>query len=246
MSGRIQVLATATARTLAISFPTVFDQLRGRTSMDACDLRLRRWSRALLDDVGIRITVRGAEHLAPRAPMIVMSNHQSLYDIPVIFQVIEQRLRMVSKIELASVPVWGAAMRASGFIFVDRRNREAAIRSLSEARSMLDEGVLVWIAPEGTRSRDGTLLPFKKGGFVLAEEMNVPVLPISIHGTSTILPARTWDLRRDQGVRVTVHPRITRESFPTREAFMAAVRDAIASGLGDDHAAGDSDRSRPR
>jgi 1-acyl-sn-glycerol-3-phosphate acyltransferase len=162
-----------------------------------------------------------------------MSNHQSLYDIPVIFQVIEQRLRMVSKIELASVPVWGAAMRASGFIFVDRRNREAAIRSLGEARAKLDDGVLVWIAPEGTRSRDGALGPFKKGGFILAEEMGVPVLPISIHGTSTILPARTWDLRRDQPVRVTIHPRIGREAHPTREAFMAAVRDAIASGLGE-------------
>jgi len=233
MSGRIQTLATATARTLAISFPTVLDQLLGRTSMEACDRRLKSWSRALLDDVGIRVEAQGLEHLSPRSPMIVMSNHQSLYDIPVIFQVVDQRLRMVSKVELASVPVWGAAMRASGFIFVDRRNREAAIRSLGEARAMLDEGVLVWIAPEGTRSRDGSLLPFKKGGFVLAEEMNVPVLPISIHGTSTILPARTWDLHRDQSVRVTIHPRIRRDAFETREGFMAAVRDAIASGLGD-------------
>ena len=232
MSGRIQTLATATARTLAISFPTVLDQLLGRTSMDACDVRLKRWSRALLDDVGIRVEVRGQEHLSPRAPMIVMSNHQSLYDIPVIFQVIEQRLRMVSKIELAQVPVWGAAMRASGFIFVDRRNREAAIRSLREARAKLDDGVLVWIAPEGTRSRDGSLLPFKKGGFVLAEEMSVPVLPISIHGTSTILPARTWDLHRGQGVRVTIHPRVSHGSFASRDAFIAGVRDAIASGLG--------------
>lgn len=232
MSGRIQILATATARTLAISFPTVFDQLLGRTSMEACDHRLQRWSRALLDDVGIRVEVRGAENLSPRAPMIVMSNHQSLYDIPVIFQVIEQRLRMVSKVELARVPVWGAAMRASGFIFVDRRNREAAIRSLREARARLDDGVLVWIAPEGTRSRDGSLLPFKKGGFVLAEEMGVPVLPISIHGTSTILPARTWDLHRDQGVIVTIHPRVSREAFATREDFMLGVRDTIASGLG--------------
>jgi 1-acyl-sn-glycerol-3-phosphate acyltransferase len=232
MSGRPQVLATAAARTLAISFPTVLDQLLGRTSMDACDTRLKRWSRALLDDVGIRVEASGQENLLPRAPMIVMSNHQSLYDIPVIFQVIEQRLRMVSKIELAHVPVWGAAMRASGFIFVDRRDREAAIRSLREARARLDDGVLVWIAPEGTRSRDGALLPFKKGGFVLAEEMGVPVLPISIHGTSTILPARTWDLRRDQAVRVTIHPRLARDAFPSRDAFIAGVRDAIAAGLG--------------
>ncbi len=232
MTSRLEILAAATARTLAISFPTVFDQLCGRTSMDACDLRLRDWSRGLLDDVGIRIEAHGTEHLSPRTPMIVMSNHQSLYDIPVIFQVIEQRLRMVTKIELAQVPVWGAAMRASGFIFVDRRNREAAIRSLREARAKLDDGVLVWIAPEGTRSRDGSLLPFKKGGFVLAEEMNVPVLPISIHGTSAILPARTWDLHRDQAVRVTIHPRMRRADYATREDFMAAVRDTIGSGLG--------------
>lgn len=233
MLERPRILAVATARTLAISFPTVFDQLRGRTSMDACDARLKSWSRALLDDVGIRVEVRGEENLQPRAPMVVMSNHQSLYDIPVIFQVVEQRLRMVSKIELASVPVWGAAMRASGFIFIDRRDREAAIRSLREARRMLDEGVLVWIAPEGTRSRDGALGSFKKGGFVLAEEMGVPVLPISIDGTAAILPARTWDLQRDRPVRVTVHPRMSREDHPSREAYMAAVRDVIASGLSD-------------
>ena len=92
--------------------------------------------------------------------------------------------------------------------------------------------MLVWIAPEGTRSRDGSLLPFKKGGFVLAEEMNAPVLPISIHGTSAILPARTWDLHRDQAVRVTIHPRMRRTDYATREDFMAAVRDTIGSGLG--------------
>jgi len=97
---------------------------------------------------------------------------------------------------------------------------------------MLDEGVLVWIAPEGTRSRDGTLGAFKKGGFVLAEEMGVPVLPISIDGTAAILPARTWDLQRDRPVRVTIHPRMSRESYESREAFMTAVRDVIASGLG--------------
>ena len=232
MSGRPRTLAVATARTLAISFPTVLDQLLGRTSMDACDARLKSWSRSLLDDVGIQVSVHGADHLQPRAPMVVMSNHQSLYDIPVIFQVVEQRLRMVSKIELASVPVWGAAMRASGFIFIDRRDREAAIRSLREARQMLDDGVLVWIAPEGTRSRDGTLAAFKKGGFVLAEEMGVPVLPISSDGTAAILPARTWDLQRDRPVRVTVHPRMSRETYDSREAFMTAVRDVIASGLG--------------
>ena len=126
----------------------------------------------------------------------------------------------------SSAPLPHASARAAA-------GTQAAIRSLGEARAKLDEGVLVWIAPEGTRSRDGSLLPFKKGGFVLAEEMNVPVLPISIHGTSTILPARTWDLHRDQGVRVTIHPRIRRDAFATREDFMSAVRDAIASGLGD-------------
>lgn len=232
MLERPRTLALATARTLAISFPTVLDQLLGRTSMDACDARLKAWSRSLLDDVGIRVEVRGIENLQPRAPMVVMSNHQSLYDIPVIFQVVEQRLRMVSKVELAAVPVWGAAMKASGFIFIDRRDRAAAIRSLGEARRMLDEGVLVWIAPEGTRSRDGALGAFKKGGFVLAEEMGVPVLPISIDGTAAILPARTWDLRRDRPVRVTVHPRMSRDAHPSREDFMTAVRDVIGAGLG--------------
>jgi len=122
-------------------------------------------------------------------------------------------------------------MRAGEFVEVDRENRARAVASLAHARTLFDSGVSVWIAPEGTRSPDGHLGPFKKGGFVLAEEAHVPVLPISIDGTCRILPARTTDLHFGERVRVTVHPPARRESFDSREAWMAHVRDAIASGL---------------
>lgn len=229
---RARTLGLAAYRTLGISFPTVADQLAGRVTVASCDARIAAWSRALLDDVGVTIAVRGREHLEPRAPLLVMSNHQSLYDIPVLFQTVPSPLRMVSKVELERVPVWGAAMRASGFIFVDRSNRAKAIKSLAAARERLAEGVAVWIAPEGTRSRDGALGPFKKGGFVLAEELGVPILPISIDGTCAILPAHTWDLVEDRPVRVTVHPRVDPRSFASRDALIEAVRATIASGLG--------------
>lgn len=228
---RARTLGVAAARTLAISFPTVFDQLVGRTSVSACDARLAAWSSALLRDVGISLSVTAHERSHPWRACIVMSNHQSLYDIPVLFQALPSPLRMVSKIELESVPVWGAAMRASGFIFIDRSNHAQAIESLATARQRLADGVSVWIAPEGTRSRDGALGKFKKGGFVLAQELGVPIVPVSIQGTSEILPARTWDLVEGKTVRVTVHPRVDPRDFSDREALMNTVRSHIVSGL---------------
>lgn len=231
LSRRARTLGLAAYRTLGISFPTVADQFAGQVTVASCDARLAQWSRALLDDVGVTVEVVGREQLEPRGPVIVMSNHQSLYDIPVLFQTIPAPLRMVSKIEIGRVPVWGAAMRASGFIFVDRSNRAEAIKSLNTARERLAEGIAVWIAPEGTRSRDGALGPFKKGGFVLAEELGVPILPVSIDGTAAILPADTWDLVEDRPVRVTIHPRVDPRDHSTRESLMNEVRARIASGL---------------
>lgn len=224
--------ASTAYHTLSISVPTVFESLIGKVSRRICDDRLDRWSAALLKHAEIELEVHGREHIDMSGATIVMSNHQSLYDIPVLFQVLPPSLRMVTKIELFNVPIWGRAMQAAGFIAIDRKNREKAIRSLKVARATLESGVSVWMAPEGTRSRDGSLLPFKKGGFVLAEEMGASILPVSIQGTRDILPARTWQLNPGAKVKVTVHPRIRVDGAEHREQVMTRVRDAIRSGMG--------------
>lgn len=222
--------------TLAISWPTVVDAFRGRVTKELCDQRLERWSRAIVKNAKIELDVRGREHLERGRTYLVMSNHQSLYDVPVIFQVIGPNVRMVAKKELFRVPIFGPALHEGGFISIDRENRMSAIASLAEAKELFESGTHVWISPEGTRSRSGQLLPFKKGGFVLAIETGAAILPISLRGTRDALTAK--GLRSVPGARVTVtiHPPIDPNKYDgekkgARDRLMADVRAAIGSAI---------------
>jgi 1-acyl-sn-glycerol-3-phosphate acyltransferase len=186
-----------------ISVPTVVESMVGRVTREKCDARLEVMSRNVLAQAGVRLEVTGREHLATAERFVVMSNHLGTYDIPVLFQVFVGRsVRMVAKEELMRIPVWGQAMRASGFISVDRKQPRKALESLEQAGQRLDPEVDVWIAPEGTRSRTKELLPFKKGGFRLAVKTKRRILPIFIRGTDTIVPADSYVIRT--GARVDV------------------------------------------
>jgi 1-acyl-sn-glycerol-3-phosphate acyltransferase len=227
-------LSRAILETAWISVPTVFEGLTGRLTPEICDARLDAWSRRLLRQAEIRISVRGLEHAAPDESFVIMSNHQSLYDIPTIFQALKpRRVRMVAKTELFRIPVWAAAMRAAGFVEIDRQHRERAIESLRAARAALAAGTNIWIAPEGTRSDSGKLGPFKKGGFHLALDAGVRILPVSISGTRDVLVARGFTVRPGAEVQVTVHPPVSPADYgeERRAALIADVRAAIASGL---------------
>jgi 1-acyl-sn-glycerol-3-phosphate acyltransferase len=215
--------------TLAISVPTVVDAMRGRVTKERSDARLARWSSRVVRNAHIEIEVHGREHLRRDETYLVMSNHQSLYDIPVLFQVVGANVRMIAKAELFQVPVFGKALSAGGFIAIDRRDRRKAIRSLDVARSLLESGTHVWIAPEGTRSRTGELLPFKKGAFYLALESGLPILPVTLRGTRDALPAK--GVRSTAGARVsaTIHASIDPRPFAAlgkggRDALMREVR----------------------
>ena len=160
-----------------------------------------------------------------------------MYDIPVLFYVLGPNLRMITKAELFEIPVFGPAMKHAGFISIDRSNRQRAIKSLEIAKQMIAGGVNVWIAPEGTRSKTGQLLPFKKGGFNLALEAGLRILPITLKGTRNILPAKGARSRANASVRVTIHPPIDAKDYAARgakvgrEALMKDVRAAFESGL---------------
>ena len=171
--------------TLEISLPTVVEAVRGTVTKEICDERLQGWSQAVVDNARISLDVRGREHLRRGETYLVMSNHQSLYDIPVLFHVIGPNVRMITKKELFRVPIFGGALAAAGFIAIDRSDRNHAIRSLDRARALMSSGTHVWIAPEGTRSRSGQLLPFKKGAFYLAFEAELPILPVTVTRRAT-------------------------------------------------------------
>src|SRR5580658_4160815 len=166
--------------TFAISWPTVLDAALGRVDKEVCDARLASWCKKVVLHTRMDISVHGRENMKPSTTYLVMSNHQSHYDVPVLFYVLGANLRMITKVELFKIPIFGEAIRQAGFIAIDRSNRARAIESLRVAKATLADGVHVWIAPEGTRSKTGQLLPFKKGGFNVALEAGLPILPVSI------------------------------------------------------------------
>lgn len=226
-------IAHAIWQTLRISVPTIWHGLRGSLTPEACDRRLAQWSRAIVQRASIQLVVQGAEHATPHESFVLMSNHQSLYDVPVIYQALDRRIRMVAKKELFSVPVWGRAMQRAGFISLDRQSRERSRQTLLQSADVLHTGTSIWIAPEGTRSRDGRLGPFRRGGFHLALQSGCRILPITIVGTRAVLPAKGARVSDGCQVRVVVHPAIDPRDFgeERRAELTERVRSVIASSL---------------
>jgi 1-acyl-sn-glycerol-3-phosphate acyltransferase len=228
------VLARAAFETAKICIPTIIDGWLGRVSARTCDRRLDSWSRNLVALARITIETRGREHITPGESFVVMSNHQSHFDIPVVFQALGIPVRMVAKRELFRIPVMGSAMRYSGFVEVDRSRHTKAIRSLSAARERLQrDQTSVWIAPEGTRSVDGQLGPFKRGGFHLAIDAGLRILPVAVDGTLRVLRAKTTEVHKGQTVRVVVRPPLDVASYGRSRTgdLVAAVRESILHGL---------------
>ena len=180
--------------------------------------------------VGVKIVLRGLEHLEPGRNYIFMSNHVSNLDPPILIPSIPGRCSVLVKKELFRTPVLGTGMRLAELVPVDRSDRDAAIASVQNAITVLRKGLHIVIYPEGTRSEDGRLLPFKKGPFHLAMDSGVSVVPVTILGTYESWPKHRFALRPGTAV-VLFHPPLRPQAFPDREALTNAVRDAIVSAL---------------
>jgi 1-acyl-sn-glycerol-3-phosphate acyltransferase len=227
------VLARAALETLRISVPTIVQAAQGSLTTQICDERLDSWSRNLVEQAGIRLDVRGTENLVYGEPFVVVSNHQSHYDIPVLFQALRIPLRMVAKKEIFRIPFMAGAMRAAGFVEIDRKDPASAIRTLKVAHSQLGDAVSLWIAPEGTRSKTGHLGRFKKGGFHLAMEADMRILPVAIDGTRFALPAGGINVTRGATAYVTILPPVDPAAYgPDRmRQLIATVRASICDAL---------------
>lgn len=194
-------------------------------------LRVGFWiARAGLPFAGIRVVVHGLDRL-PRGASIVMANHSSNLDPPVLIPLLPGRVIIYLKASLMRIPVLGYAMRLAGFIPVVRNGSVEGARATSAAaRRELERGSCLVLFPEGTRSRDGSLLPFKKGPFFLAMESGGPVVPVSIVGATRLLSKGSVRLKSGT-ISVTFHAPLDPTDYSEKEELMAAVREAIESGL---------------
>ena len=187
------------------------------------------WTALILRMGGVVLNVRGSEHLDSSQQYVFMVNHQSNLDIPVLVQSLRSfQLRWIAKRELLWIPFFGWAMWASRHIAIDRAHPLNAIRSLKRAQERIAAGISIVVFPEGTRSRNGKLLRFKKGGFLLAVQSNRPIVPVTINGSREVLPAGAWRLRSGT-IEVTISHPIAVDGFGpgTLRQLSNQVRQAI-------------------
>jgi 1-acyl-sn-glycerol-3-phosphate acyltransferase len=177
---------------------------------------------------GVRVRVEGLEHIDAKGTYIFMCNHVSNLDPPILLVQIPRRSSVLVKKELFQVPILGRAMRMGDLVAVDRRNREAAINSMRDAEAVMNRGLNLMVFPEGTRSPDGRLLPFKKGPFYLAMDSGIPVVPVTIIGSQTLMPKGSL-LIRPGTVRLVFHEPLLPSRFRDKEQLIVGTREAIAS-----------------
>jgi 1-acyl-sn-glycerol-3-phosphate acyltransferase len=179
----------------------------------------------------IRVQVEGAEHVPAHTACVFMANHVSNLDPAALFPHIPGRTSAFIKRSLMKIPVLGYGMKLGDFVPVDRDGRvESAVESVATARQVLERGLHITTFVEGTRSRDGRLLAFKKGPFYLAMEAGAPCVPVSIYGTETMMPKGSAQVRPGTA-QIVFHEPLDPHAFATREDLMEAMRGAIASGL---------------
>ncbi|MEW6528009.1 MAG: lysophospholipid acyltransferase family protein [Spirochaetota bacterium] len=146
------------------------------------------WAWTMLIVTGVRVHIKGREKIKEGMQYVIISNHQSQYDILALVTSLKMQFRWVIKKELLYIPLFGWALYAAKNVFIDRSNREKAIASINKAVNRLPQGVSILVFAEGTRSKDGSLQKFKKGGFTIAIERKMPILPVVVKGSRKILP----------------------------------------------------------
>jgi 1-acyl-sn-glycerol-3-phosphate acyltransferase len=190
----------------------------------------KSWARVNSYATPMLVTVLGRENVDPAQSYVIVSNHQSQFDIFVLYGWLDIDFKWVMKQELRKVPVIGIACERLGHIYVDRTNREAALASINAAKQRVVDGTSVLFFPEGTRSRDRRMRPFKKGAFRMALDLQLPILPVTILGTRDILPSDTLDLYPGRATMI-IHPPIATDDYDTSRLneLMDRTRRVIAA-----------------
>jgi len=189
----------------------------------------RLWGKVALLANRVKVRVEGMEHLSEKGPYIFMSNHQGSYDIFALLAHLPFQFKWLAKKELFSIPFLGWTMTVAGYISIDREGTRETIDAMNKAAQKIREGMSMIIFPEGSRSSDGSIQPFKKGGFTLAVKAKVPIVPIAINGSRTIMPKDRLTVSPGE-VRIRIdHPMETQHcSLKDRKVLMEKVREIIS------------------
>jgi 1-acyl-sn-glycerol-3-phosphate acyltransferase len=195
-----------------------------------CDLIGRRWAESILWAAGVKVYLHGGEQFLEDRAQLIVSNHESWFDLFALLAVLPVKTRFVAKKELTRVPLFGTAWQACGHVPLDRSNRKAAIESLQQAGRQINEGGLtVLMFAEGTRSGDGTLGPFKKGAFVLGIQASVPIIPVAVIGTRSIMPKGSFRIRSGEvHIHVAAPIHVEGLEHADRDELAARAREAVA------------------
>lgn len=189
----------------------------------------RLWSRLLLSSSGVRLTSTFEVPLEKQRGYIFMANHQSMYDVPVLIAGLPGEVRFLTKKSLFKIPIFGWALSAGGFVPVDRGNRAAAAETYEAAIACLSGGRSLLIFPEQTRSPDGELLPFKRGGSVMALQTGHAIVPVGIRGTGRVRPKKSWRIHPvPVSVRYGKPIEVAGRSLDERDELTAEVRAEVA------------------
>ena len=185
------------------------------------------WGRTFLRLGDFRVRVEGMEELPPGGAVLV-SNHQSLVDIPLLLSAFRRPVKFLAKRELGEIPLFGKAMAAAGNLFVDREDARGAIQALRDAGDRVRGGMLLVVFPEGTRSTDGSIGEFKPGAFYLAQKSGAPVVPVYIDGGNRALPKGVFRFRpADLLVRVLPPLTVEEGAGGAKERIAVSVRERI-------------------
>ncbi len=196
--------------------------------MPAYHVISRSWAKWLIRVSGIEIQVSGLDNIDVNQNYVFISNHASLFDIPILLSTIKNEIKMIAKRELAYIPIFGWSLIAGGYILIDRNNTRKTLRIMGKARQKLKKGNSILVFPEGTRSKNGSIQSFKRGAFLLAFQTHLDILPISIIGSHQVMPKKTFRLTPAK-VQVVVDKPISIKEVKSaqKQVLIDQVRDLI-------------------
>jgi len=188
----------------------------------------RAWAWLIIKSSGVRVALSGRDHIEEGRPHVLMANHQGAFDIFALLAYLPVNFKWVAREEIFRIPILGWAMAAAGYISIDRKGKKKAMESVERAVAKIRDGASVLVFPEGTRSPDGEIHPFKRGGFTLAVKAGVPIIPISIRGSRNVLPRSSLRVRPGRiEIIVGKHVRTDDRSLADRGSLMEEVKRAI-------------------